>query len=141
MQHTTHVTDSSFRQKRSERDDLANLVAPVFLLNVLDHLFAAIHAEIDVEIRHRNPLGVQETFEKKRVTQRIKVGDRQSVRNERTGPRSAARSDRDVMILGPFDEVRHDQEVAGEPHAFDNVEFEVEAFLVFLDRGCMWNDL
>ncbi len=44
------------------------------------------------------------------------------------------------MILGPFDEVGHDQEIAGKAHAFDNPQLEFEAFFVFLDRCGMGDD-
>ena len=39
------------------------------------------------------------------------------------------------MALGPFDEVRHDQEVARIVHAVDHVDLEGETLLVFLFRG------
>jgi hypothetical protein len=49
--------------KRAEGDDLRHLVAAVFALHVADHLFAAVHAEVDVEVGHRDPFGVQEALE------------------------------------------------------------------------------
>ena len=39
-----------------------------------------------------------------------------------------------------MDEIRNDQEVAGEPHALNNAKFEIEALLVFCDRGGMWDN-
>ena len=41
-----------------EGDDLRDPVAAVFLLDVTDHLVAPVLAEIDVEIRHRDALGI-----------------------------------------------------------------------------------
>ncbi len=44
-------------------DDLGDPVATVFLLDVANYLVATVLAEIDIEIRHRHPLGVQEPLE------------------------------------------------------------------------------
>ncbi len=41
---------------------------------------------------------------------------------------------RDVVVLGPVDEVRHDQEVAGEPHLDDDVQLDFQARVVILAR-------
>ena len=38
--------------------------------------------------------------------------------------------DRNIVRLGPFDEVGDDQEVAGEPHAGDDVDLEIEAVAI-----------
>jgi len=45
------------------------------------------------------------------------------------------------VVLGPFDEVGHDQEIAGETHLLDDRKLEIEAVLIFLRRGGMRDDL
>ncbi len=59
----------------AEGDDLADLVPPVLLGNVLDHLLAAVLAEVHVDIGHGDPLGVEEAFEKQVVGDRVDIGD------------------------------------------------------------------
>ena len=49
--------------------------SPYLLLDVLDDLVAPVHAEVDVEVRHRHALGVQEALEQQVVRDRIEVGD------------------------------------------------------------------
>src|SRR5581483_4075260 len=49
-----------------------------------------------------------------------------------TGTRAATGSDRNVVRLRPFDEISDDQEIAGEPHVDDDVEFIVEPLGVTL---------
>ena len=44
------------------------------------------------------------------------------------------------MLLGPFDEIGHDQEIAGEPHLFDDVDFKGQPGDVFLTRGGQRDD-
>jgi hydrogenase maturation protein HypF len=80
-------------------------------------------------------LGVQEALEQQAKADRIEIGDGQRIGDQRTGAGAAAGTDRNVMALGPFDEVRHDQEVARIVHAVDHVDLEGETLLVLLFRG------
>ena len=45
------------------------------------------------------------------------------------------------MILGPFDEIGNDQEIAGKAHLLDDAQFEIQTLVVFLDRNGMGDDL
>ena len=133
-QHAPAVAQYGFRGHRAVGDDLADLVAAVHVRDVFDHAVAALHAEVDVEVRHRYAFGVEEAFEQQSETQRIQVGDAEAPRDQRARARAAARADRDVVALGPADEVRDDQEVTGEAHAHDGFEFRVQAAFVGLRR-------
>src|SRR6185312_9712721 len=66
--------------------------------------------------------------------QRVEVGDLQHPRHQRAGARTAARADRDAVLLAPVDEVRHDQEVAGEAHLDDDVQLAFQPRLVVGQR-------
>lgn len=107
-------------------DDLADPFAPVLARHVVDHLVAAIHAEVDVEVGHRHAFRVEEALEQQVVRQRIQVGDLQCPRHQRAGTGTAARADRNALVLAPLDEVGHDQEVAGEAHLDDGVQLEFQ---------------
>src|SRR5437899_2735699 len=76
-------------------------------------------AEVDVEVGHRHALGVQETLEQQLVLQRVEIGDLQRIGHQRAGTGAATGADRAAVVLRPGDEVRHDQEVAGEAHLQD----------------------
>ena len=39
------------------------MIGAVALLHIGDHFFPAFLAEIDIEIRHRDPLGIEEPLE------------------------------------------------------------------------------
>ena len=88
------IAYGGFGGERAERRDLRHRVGAVLLLHVIDDAVAAVLAEIDVEVRHRHPLGIEEALEQQRVAQRIEVGDAERVRDERSGARSAARPHR-----------------------------------------------
>ena len=112
--------------KGAEGDDLGDPVMPVLFLHIADHLAASFLTEVDVEIGHGDPLGIEEAFEQKTKAQRVEIGDGQRIGDQRAGARTPARPDRYVVILGPLDKVRNDQEIARESHLLDDVELEVE---------------
>ena len=70
----------------------ADPVRAVLVLDVVDDLLAAVHAEVDVEVGHRHPLGVQEPLEQQRVAERVEVGDGERVGHQRARARPPARA-------------------------------------------------
>ena len=131
VEHAPDVAHRGFRRQRAERDDLRHGVGAVLFLDVVDDAVAAVLAEVDVEIRHRHPLRIEEALEQQRVAQRVEVGDAERIRNERPCARSAAGTDGHMVAPRPIDEVGDDQEVTGESHLHDGPRFEVEARDVF----------
>ena len=132
LQHAADVAQHAARLQRAEGDDLRHLVAAVALLHVADHLVAAVLAEVDVEVRHRHALGIEEALEQQAEADRIEIGDGQRIGHQRAGARAAAGPDRNALRLRPLDEVGDDQEVAGIFHAGDDAEFEIEPLAVFV---------
>ncbi len=89
-------------------------------------LVAALDREVDVDVRHRDPLGVEEPLEQQAVLEWIDVGDAQREGNDRAGCRAASGTDRDPVVLGELDEVPDDQEVSAEAHRVDHRELDLE---------------
>ncbi len=75
------VFDSGFGGHGAESDDLGNVVAAVFLRDVVDDLAAAVHAEIDIDIRHGDAFGIEKALEEQFVLERIDIGDAEGVGN------------------------------------------------------------
>ncbi|VCU09306.1 hypothetical protein RHODGE_RHODGE_02480 [Rhodoplanes serenus] len=132
LQHAADVAQHAARLERAEGDDLGDVITPVALLNVVDHLAAAILAEVDVEVRHRHALGIEEALEQQAEADRIKIRDGERPGHHRAGPGAAARADRNAVPLRPLDEVRDDQEVAREAHAGDDAELVGEPLAIVL---------
>ncbi len=84
LQHAADVAQHAPRLQRPEGDDLRHLIAAVALLHVVDHLAAAVLAEVDVEVRHRDALGVEEALEQQAKADRIEVGDGQRIGDQRS---------------------------------------------------------
>ena len=63
LQHAADVAQHAARLQGAEGDDLGDAVAAVAPLHVLDDFVAPVLAEVDVEIRHRHALGIEEALE------------------------------------------------------------------------------
>ena len=134
LQHAPHVAHCRLGQERAKGNDLPHPVVAIFILHIADHFFAAIHAKIDVEIRHRHPFRVQEPLKQQRIAQRIKVGDRQSIGHQGPGPGPPPRTHRDRVVLGPLDEIRNNQKIAGKAHALDDAQLKFQPLPVLFHR-------
>ncbi len=101
LQHAADVAHHAARLQRSERDDLRDLIAAVALLHVVDDLVAPVLAEIDVEVRHRHAFGIEKALEQQPEADRIEIGDRERIGNQRARAGTAARPDRNALRTSP----------------------------------------
>ena len=140
-EHAPGIAQHGLGRHGAEGDDLADVIAPVLGGDVLDHLIALVHAEVDVEIGHRHAFRIEEPLEQQAIAQGIDVGDAQRPGHHRARARAASGTYRDVVVLGPVDEVGNDQEVAGEAHLHDHVDFDFKTLAVVLGAeaggGCL----
>ena len=119
------VADRGPGEHRAEGDDLGHVVLAVLAPDVGDDLLAPAVLEVDVDIGHRHPVGVEEALERQLVQDRIDRRDAQGVGHDRA--RRAAPAGRlDALLAGEPDEVGHDQEVARVAHRRDHAELVVE---------------
>ena len=100
--------------------------ATVFFLYVLDHTVTIRLTEVDIKVRHRDPLGVQKSLKQQIEFERVEIGNPERIRHQRARTRASARSHRATIVLCPSDEVPHDQEVARKPHVEDGANLKVE---------------
>ena len=129
FEHAARVADGGARGHRRERDDLRDAVGAVLLAHVVDDALAAFDGEVDVDVGHRLAARVQEPLEHQLVADRVDVGNRKRVGDERAGRGAAAGADRDAVLLGEADEVPDDQKVVGEAHLLDRLQLVAEALL------------
>ena len=135
VQHPSGVAHHGLGAQRAESGDLAHGGAAVLFLDVVDDPFAVVLAEVDIEVGHGDPLGIQEALEQQVIADRIQVGNAQGVRYQRARAGAPPRPHRHAVVLAPVDEVLHDQEVAGEAHLDDGLAFPAQAFVVLLALG------
>ena len=83
LQHAADVAEHGAGLKLTEGDDMGDAVGAITLAHIGDHLVAAVLAEIDVEVRHRDALRIEEALEQQPEADRIEVGDGERIGNER----------------------------------------------------------
>ena len=126
------VLDRGLGLDGAEGDDLGDLVRTPALGRVAHHLPAPAVVEVDVDVRVRRALGVEEALEEQPVRDRVDVGDAEGVRDQRAGGRTTAGTDPDAHLPGVGDEVGDDEEVGGETLVPDDAQLEVHAGVVTL---------
>ena len=87
------VANDGARRHRAVRRDLRYALAAVALADVIDDAVAPVDAEVDVEVRQRHALRVQEPFEQEIVRERVEVRDAERIGDERADAGAATRSD------------------------------------------------
>ena len=127
---TAHVTNRRLGSHGAKSGDLADGVFAVLFLHIVDHPVAIGLAEVDIEVGHRNPLGVQETLKQQVVFQRVQIRDLEGVGHQRTGARPPTRAHGAAIVLGPLNEVTHNEKVPGEPHLEDGAQLKLQALYV-----------
>jgi len=91
----------------------------VLFNHVPEYLLTAVFVEVNVYVRHRDAVRVEESFEEEIILYGINVSDPERIGYGTTGSRSPARTDPYAHPAGSLQEILHYQEVAGEAHVFD----------------------
>src|SRR5205085_8947422 len=99
-----------------------------------DDLSSPVHAEINIDIGHRDAFGIQESLKKQFMLKRIDIGNAQRVRHNRSSCRPAARADGNISLPCIADEVPDDEKVSGKLHLLDDAKIPSQALLVFRER-------
>ncbi len=73
------VADGRPGEHRAEGDDLGDVVLAVLAPDVGDDLVAPAVLEVDVDVGHRHPVGIEEALEGQLVQDRVDRGDAQGV--------------------------------------------------------------
>ncbi len=124
------VADHGARRHRAVGRDLRDALAAVALAHVIDDAVASVDAEVDVEVRQRHALGIQEPLEQEIVRERIEIRDAERIGDERADAGAATRSDGNRVGARPRDEVGDDEEVALEAHLADDLDLAREPLSV-----------
>ena len=95
-----------------------HLVVAEALVDEVDDLVAARGVEVDVDVGHLAPGGVEEALEEQVVRDGVGVGDAQHVADDAVAGRAAARVE-DAARAGELDDVVHGEEVLREAELLD----------------------
>ena len=75
VQRAAHVTDGGARAQRPKGDDGGDAVFAVALSSVGDQLLAPVVGVVQVDVGHRNTVGIEKSLEHQAVLERIDVGN------------------------------------------------------------------
>ena len=113
---TSHVPNDSLCRQGSEGDDLHHLIGAILLTYIVNDLLPAVVAEIHINIRHGNPLRIQESLKEKVVSDGIDIRNPKAVGHNAACGGSPARPHRNAVASGIVDKVPHDQEIVHISH-------------------------
>ena len=117
LRHLAHGVASPVRDDRA---DHGGVISAVLVVQVLDHLLAPVHVEVDVDVGQRACL-VDEALEEELVLDRVDLGDPQAVGHDRVAGAPPPLAD-DLSLPRELHQVPHDQEELGQVRALDDVE-------------------
>ena len=133
------VLDGRLRLDRTVRDDLRHVIFAVRFGGVANHVGASTIVEVDVNIGHRDALGVEEPLEQQPVCDGVEFGNSQSPGDDRSRRGSAAGTYPDAVLLGMTHKVGHHEEVAREPHLDDDAHLVGRLLAVRIGHR-MWRE-
>ena len=127
-----HIADHRLGGHAAVSDDLGHPIPAIGFGHVVDDLIAPLHAEVDVEVGHRDTFGIEESFEQQFKFNRIQIGDLERIGHQGSCPGATTGPHRDPLAFRPLDEVCDNQEVAGEVHLVDDPDLEFQTLPVEL---------
>ncbi len=122
------TSDVAHRRLGAVADDHAGergAMATVLLVEILDHLFAALVLEVEIDVGGLAALLADEAFEQHLAEKRIDLGDAQAITDCRIG-RAAATLAKDAVGARPSHDVGHREEVGLVPQATDQPELVLD---------------
>ena len=125
--HAAHIPDGVAGSHSTKGDDLRHMVRTVFTVDVVDDLLPALVAEVHIEIRHTDALGVQKTLEDQVIADGVDIRDAHAVGGDTTRAGAASRSHRDALTFCKIDVVPHNEVVVGIPHGLDHTDLVFQA--------------
>ena len=90
VENAADILQRRFRRHCAERRDLSNALLAVLLLDVGDDLFAAVLAEVDIDVGRFRAIRIEKSLEQQIVLQRIDVTEFQDVADQGAARRAAA---------------------------------------------------
>ena len=116
------LADRRTRAIGDHRGREAGALAPIAIVDILDHLLAPLVLEVDVDVGRLVALGRDEAFEQKIETRRIDLGDPKAIADGGIGGRAAALAE-DSLRAREAHDVVHGEEVRRVIERGDELEF------------------
>ena len=97
---------------------------------MVDHVTPPANAEINIDIRHRNALRIQESLKKQIVLKRIDTRDTKTISDKRTGGRTATWPNGYILPNSVLYKIPNDEEISLVTHLLDNPDLTIKPVLI-----------
>ncbi len=114
--HARHVLDGELGCHGAVCYDMGHVGSAVTVCHIVEHEFAPVVVEVDVDIRKRYTVRVEEAFKQQVVLQRVDLRYAEAVCHHRACGRASTRPDAYAQCATYADKVLHDKEVTRETH-------------------------
>ena len=122
IERAPHIANRRFCQHFAERDDLGDIVVAVLVARVIYHFFARVVGKIQINVRHRNAVGIQKAFKDEIVLERVEMRNAETVRHHRARRRTA-RVCPNALRARVTRQIPHDEKVRVKAHLVNDAEF------------------
>ena len=136
FEYAGHIADGRTGRHLAKRHDVGDTGVAILAGAILDDLAAPGILDIDVDVGHRDAIGVQETFEQQVVFQRVQVGDIERIGDDGACRRTSARPEDDTLALAPVDEILDDEEITVVAHLLEHAELHIETLQLGFVEQC-----
>src|SRR5690554_1714358 len=106
---------------------MCNPFAAIFFSYPSKHLSATLIIKVNINIRHRDTVGIKESLKKEVIFQRVDVSNPETICNCRPGCRTSSRTNCNIHFPRCIYEVLHNQEISRESHILDCVKLKLQA--------------
>ena len=132
--HSANVAYPAAGCHRAKGDDLCHPVLAVLLDDIVDDLFPAFIAEVDVKVGHTDPFRVEEALEQQIIFHRVDAGDANTVGSDAACAGASSRSNRYAVAFGVVDKVPDNQVIIDISHLFDDRQLILQTLPILLRR-------
>ena len=111
--------------------DHGHPVAAIFLVDILDNRVTLLPSKVEIDIRRRISLGINESFKEEIVSNRIHVGDFKHVRDQAAGCRTSPHPSY-VSASRILQDVVNHEEILAKAQPADHRQFLAQSFACFV---------
>ena len=111
---------------------MSYLLLSILFRYPIQHTTSTIIVKIDVNIRQRNTVRIQETLEKQVILNRVNLCNSQAISYRRTCSRTTSRANGNIQLFtSSTDKVLYDKEVPRKTHGLHDMKLELDSFAGF----------
>ncbi len=130
-QHSCDIFNGVFRLHISKSDNVGNMVRTITAFGVFNHLTSSIHAEVNIEVGHRNTLWIDKSIKEEVISHWVNLSNSCCVSNQTARSRASSWPYRNIIFTSIVDIIPHNQEIFNITEFVDGVKLHFKSFFIF----------